>query len=79
MDTTLLFGINFGLMRTRWKGKLMHFTMEQCFSTCSILEIERKICEDEAAMGQRGIEGGNKGEDTLKMIFIHMREGLQEL
>ena len=22
---------------------------------------------------------GNKGEDTLKMIFIHMREGLQEL
>ena len=22
---------------------------------------------------------GNKGEDTLKMIFIHMREVLQEL
>ena len=27
------------------------------------------------------VEGnrGNKGEDTLKMIFIHMREELQEL
>ena len=59
MDTTLLFGINFGRIRTRWKGKFVHFAMEQCFSTCSILEIERKICEDEAAMGQQGIEGGD--------------------
>ena len=102
MDTTLLFGINFGRMRTRWKEKFMHFAMEQCLSTCSILEIERKVCEVEAAMGQQGIEKeattmwsndwdhdlvqeevegnwGNKGEDTLKMMFIHMREGLQEL
>ena len=55
MDTTLLFGINFGRIRARWKEKFMHFAMEQCFSTGSVLEIERKICEDEAAMGQRGI------------------------
>ena len=59
MNTTLLFGINFGLMRTRWKGKLVHFTMEQCFSTCSVLKIERKIHEDKAAMGHRGIVGGD--------------------
>ena len=59
IDITLLFGINFGRMRTLWKGKFMHFSMEQCFSTCSILEIERKIREDEAAMGQRGIEGSD--------------------
>ena len=60
MDITLLFGINFGRMRTRWKEKFVHFAMEKCFSTCSVLEIERKkIHEDEAAMGQRGIEGGD--------------------
>ena len=52
MDITLLFGISFGRMRTRWKGKFVHFAIEQCFSTCSVLEIERKIHEDEAAMGQ---------------------------
>ena len=34
--------------------------MEQCFSRGSVLEIERKkIREDEAAMGQQGIEGGD--------------------
>ena len=34
--------------------------MEQCFSTGSVQEIERKkIREDKAAMGQQGIEGGN--------------------
>ena len=44
-------------MRTRWKGKFVHFAMDQCFSTGSVLEIEEKIHEDEAAMGQRGIEG----------------------
>ena len=59
MDITLLFGIIFGRMRTHWKGKFVHFAIEQCFSICSILEIERKIHEDEAAMGQRGIEGGD--------------------
>ena len=59
MDITLLFGINFGQIRTRWKGKSVHFAIEQCFSTGSVLEIERKIHEDEAAMGQRGIEGGD--------------------
>ena len=59
MDITLLFGINFGRMNTRWKEKFVHFAMEQFFSICSILEIERKIREDEAAMGQRGIEGGD--------------------
>ena len=62
MDITLLFGINFGRMSTRWKEKFVHFTMEQCFSICSILEIERKIREDQAVMGQRGIEGGNDDE-----------------
>ena len=40
----------------------MHFAIEQCFSTCSVLEIERKIREDEAAMRQRGIEGGDDDE-----------------
>ena len=59
MDITLLFGISFGRMRTRWKGKFVRFAIEQCFSTRYVLEIERKICEDEAAMGQRGIEGGD--------------------
>ena len=59
MDITLLFGINFGQIRTRWKEKFVHFAMEQCFSTGSLLEIKRKIREDEAAMGQRGIEGGD--------------------
>jgi hypothetical protein len=52
MDITLLFGINFGGMRTRWEEKFMHFAMEHCFSICSVLEIERKICEDEVAVGQ---------------------------
>ena len=41
MDITLLFGINFGRIRTRWK---------------------EKNHEDEAAMGQRGIEGGDDDE-----------------
>ena len=59
MDITLFFGINFGRMNTRWKEKFVHFAMEQCFSTGSVLEIERKIHKDEAAMGQRGIEGGD--------------------
>ena len=59
MDITLLFGINFGQIRTRWKEKFVHFAMEQCFSICYDLEIERKIREDEAAMGQREIEGGD--------------------
>ena len=59
MDITLLFGINFRRIRTRWKEKFVHFAMEQCFSIGSVLEIERKICEDEAAMRQRGIEGGD--------------------
>ena len=59
MDITLLFGINFRQIRTRWKEKFVHFAMEQCFNTCSVLEIERKIREDEAAMGQREIEGGD--------------------
>ena len=63
MDITLLFGINFGRIKTHWKEKFMHFAMEQCFSTRSVLEIERKIHEDEAAMGQRGIEGG---DDNVK-------------
>ena len=55
MDTTLLFGINFGRIRTRWKGKFVHFAMEQCFSTGFVLEIEKKC----AAMRQQGIEGGD--------------------
>ena len=59
MDITLLFGIKFRRMRTRWKGKFVHFAMEQYFSTRSVLEIEKKNHEDEAAMGQRGIEGGD--------------------
>ena len=56
MDTTLLFGINFGQIRTRWKGKFVHFAMNQFLSICSVLEIEIKIREVETAMGQQGIE-----------------------
>ena len=52
MNITVLIGINFGRMRTCWKEKFVHFAMEQCFSTGSVLEIERKIREDEAAMGK---------------------------
>ena len=37
--------------------------MEQCFSICYVLEIERKIHEDEVAMGQREIEGGDDDEN----------------
>ena len=59
MDTTLLFGINFVRIRTRWKGKFVHFAIEQSFSTGSVLEIKRKIREDAAAMRQQGIEGGD--------------------
>ena len=62
MDITLLFGINFGRIRARWKEKFVHFAMEQCLSICSVLEIEIKIREDEAATGQRGIEGGDDDE-----------------
>ena len=62
MDITLLFGINFGQMNTHWKEKFVHFVMEHCFIICSVLEIERKIREDEATMGQRGIEGGDDNE-----------------
>ena len=62
MNITLLFGINFGRMNTRWKEKFVHFAMEQCFSICYVLKIERKIREVEAAMGQRGIEGGDDDE-----------------
>ena len=65
MDITLLFGINFGRIRTRWKEKFVHFAMEQCFSICSVLEIEIKIRVDEAAMGQRGIEGGDDNEKQV--------------
>ena len=50
MDITLLFGINFGRIRTRWKEKIVDFAMEQCFSTGSVLEIERKIREDEVLL-----------------------------
>ena len=46
----------------------MHFAMEQCFSTRSVLEIERKIHEDEAAMGQQKIEGG---DDDMKQYWDH--------
>jgi len=59
MDITLLFGINFVRIRTRWKEKFVHFAMEQYFSTGSVLEIERKIRENAAAMRQQGIEGGD--------------------
>ena len=43
MDITLLFGVNFGRMNTHWKEKFVHFAMEQCFSICSILEIEKFV------------------------------------
>ena len=52
MDITLLFGINFGRIKTRWKEKFVHFAMEQCFNTGSVLEIKIKIHEDEAAVRQ---------------------------
>ena len=58
MAVTSLFGIRFGRIRTRWKEKFVHFAMEQWFSTWSILEIEEKLVEDEAATGEQGIQGG---------------------
>ena len=43
IDITLLFGINFGRMWTRWKGKFVHFTMEQCFSICFFWKLNEKF------------------------------------
>ena len=43
IDITLLFGISFGRMRTRWKGKFVHFAMEHCFSTGSVLKLKEKF------------------------------------
>ena len=43
MDITLLFGINFGRMRTHWKGKFVHFAMEQFFSTFLFWKLKEKF------------------------------------
>ena len=59
MDLTLLFGISFGRMRTRWKGKFVHFAMDNVLVHVLFWKFKEKIHEDEAAMGQRGIEGGD--------------------
>jgi hypothetical protein len=37
-------------MTTHWKDNFNNFTMEQWFSTCSILEVEEKFVEVEAAI-----------------------------
>jgi len=42
-DTTPLFGINFGRMRTRWKGKFVHFAMEQCFIHVLFWKLKEKF------------------------------------
>ena len=62
MAVTSLFGIRFGRIRTRWKEIFVHFATEQWFSTCSVLEIEERFVEDEAATGERGIQGGDDDE-----------------
>ena len=46
-------------MRTRWKGKIRALRNGAMFQYMFCSEIERKIHEDEATMGQRGIEGGD--------------------
>ena len=43
MDITLLFGINFGRMRTRWKEKFINFAMEQYFSTGLFQKLKEKF------------------------------------
>jgi hypothetical protein len=37
-------------MTTHWKANFKNFTMKQCFSTCSVLEVEQKFVEVEAAI-----------------------------
>jgi hypothetical protein len=45
-------------MTTRWKDNFKNFTMEQWFSTCSVLEV--KFVEVEAVI-KDNIEGGEDG------------------
>jgi hypothetical protein len=37
-------------MTTHWKANFKNFTMKQWFSTCSVLEVEQKFVEVEAAI-----------------------------
>jgi hypothetical protein len=46
-------------MTTRWKDNFKNL-MKQCFSTCSVLEVEETFVEVEAAI-KDNIEGGEDG------------------
>jgi hypothetical protein len=45
-------------MTTRWEDNFKTFTMEQLFSTCSVLEVEEKFVKVEAAI-KDNMEGGD--------------------
>jgi hypothetical protein len=49
-------------MTTHWKDDFKKFIVEQYFSTCSVLEVEEKFMEVEAAI-KDNMEGG---EDELR-------------
>jgi hypothetical protein len=49
-------------MTTRWKDNFNNFAIEQCFSTCYVLEVEEKFVEVEVEI-KDNIEGG---EDELR-------------
>ena len=59
MDITLLFGINFGRIRTRWKENSCTSQWSNVSVYVLFWKLKEKIREDEVAMGQRGIEGGD--------------------
>ena len=43
MDITLLFGIIFGRIKTRWKEKFVHFAMEQCLVQVLFCKLKEKF------------------------------------
>ena len=59
MDITLLFGINFGRMRTRWIENSCTSQWSNVSVHILFWKLKEKIRVDEAAIGQRGIEGGD--------------------
>jgi hypothetical protein len=59
-------------MITRWKDNFKNFTMEQCLSKCSVLEVEEKFVEVEAAI-KDNIEGGEDDERRMGLILVTKR------
>jgi hypothetical protein len=44
-DITLLSGVRFGQIKTRWKGNFVHCAMEEILGILSVLEIKEKFVE----------------------------------